>query len=416
MIRHQVYFDVLGSMKEDTASWRSVVAGLSVLRLVDSYLDGDPGTNPAHWAQLHAVRSTIESVNEGDPVRGALANIVDEISTRRTLDDTICRSLLSYGRVLDYGASWGLAIDVFSTVAKVVKPERNGRLAVEANIAIGGSARRNGDWEISARAYSQAAFIADTLGDRSGVLTVQVGIANTYLAKGNLPQAQTILDDVLTQARDQELKEVESVALHSRATLAHKRGEYAEGVKLAYEALNLTTNPSARDLVLGDVAAALSGLGIFDSARDAYLILEATTQVQWVRGQATINLMEIAAREGMEQEFDRLYSELASAKLSPMHRADFLLYRGEGLALFGRGDAAEETLRDASAFASANEFHQIAFAAENALTTLRVNRARGGSFTPAPNSKVKIDHDLGIVVEGLAQLREAASAASPERG
>ena len=38
-----------------------------------------------------------------------------------------------------------------------------------------------------------------------GVLTVQVGIANTYLAKGNLPQAETILDDVIVQARDQEL-------------------------------------------------------------------------------------------------------------------------------------------------------------------------------------------------------------------
>ncbi|HWL40503.1 MAG TPA: hypothetical protein VNO75_09710, partial [Gemmatimonadaceae bacterium] len=293
MIRHQVYFDVLGSMKEDTASWRSVVAGLSVLRLVDSYVEGNPEANPGHWAQLHAVRTTIELVSEGDPVRGALMNILEEVSERRRLDDTVCRALLSYGRVLDYAASWGLAVDVFSTVAKIVRPEKNARLAVDAHIAAGGSARRNGDWEASARAYSQAAYIADTLGDRVGVLTVQVGIANTYLAKGNLPQAQTILDDVLTQARDQELPEVASVALHSRATLAHKRGEYAEGVKLAYEALNLTTNPSTRDVVLGDVAAALSGLGMFESARDAYLVLEVTTQVQWVRAQANINLMEI---------------------------------------------------------------------------------------------------------------------------
>ncbi len=416
MIRHQVYFDVLGSMKEDTASWRSVVAGLSVLRLVDSYIDGDPGNNPAHWAQLHAVRTTIESISEGDPVRGALLYILEEVAERRTVDDTVCRGLMSYGRALDYAASWGLAIDVFSTVARLVKPASNPRLAVEANIAIGGSARRNGDWDTSARAYSQAAYIADTLGDRPGVLTVQVGIANTYMAKGNLPQAQTILDDVLMQARDQEFREVEAVALHSRASLAHKREEYADGVKLAYEALSLTTNPSTRDVVLGDVAAALSGLGMFDSARDAYLILEATTQVQWVRSQATINLMEIAAREGMEQAFDAYYSQLAIANLGPMHRADFLLFRGEGLAMFGRCEAAEETLREAYAYASANEFHQIAFAAEKALTALRVDRARGGASVSRPRQVGVPDFDLGFVVDGLAQLREAAFAASPKQG
>ena len=39
MIRHQVYFDTLGSMKEDSASWRSVFAGLSVLRLVGDGAD-----------------------------------------------------------------------------------------------------------------------------------------------------------------------------------------------------------------------------------------------------------------------------------------------------------------------------------------------------------------------------------------
>jgi hypothetical protein len=140
-----------------------------------------------------------------------------------------------------------------------------------------------------------------------------------------------------------------------------------------------------------------------------------TTQVQWVRAQANINLMEIAAREGMEEEFDRLYSELASATLSPMHRADFLLFRGEGLGLFGRLDAAEETLRDAVAFASANEFHQIAFAAENALTALRVNRARGGASVPVRDSAVTIDHELEMVTKGLTQLREAAFAASPNQ-
>src|SRR4051812_45021929 len=158
MIRHQVYFDTLGSMQEDCASWRSVFAGLSVLRLVDSYVETGASIDPANWAQLHSVRAAIEQLHEGDPVRGVLTSVLEETTRRATIDEVVCGSLLAYGRVLDYEASWGLATDVFSTVAKLARPERSPKLAVEANLLVGGAARRSGDWEISARAYSQAAY------------------------------------------------------------------------------------------------------------------------------------------------------------------------------------------------------------------------------------------------------------------
>jgi len=291
MIRHQAYFDTLGSMQEDSASWCAIFAGLSVLRLVDAYADTGSSIDPANWAQLHSVRAAIERVSEGDTVRGALTTVLEEVTNRRSIDETVCRSLMAYGRTLDYAAAWGLAIDVFSTVAKLARPEKNAKLAVEAQVAVGGAARRNGDWDTSARAYSQAAYIADTVGDRQGVLTVQVGIANTYMAKGNLPQAQTILDDVLVQARDQELAEVQAIALHSRAALSHHKGDTSEGIKLAHEALSLTTNPTERDVVLDDIAAMFTELGLRDAARDTHLVLAATAQSKMVRGTATINLM-----------------------------------------------------------------------------------------------------------------------------
>ena len=291
MIRHQVYFDTLGSMREDSPSWRSVFAGLSVLRLIDSYVETGASVDPANWAQLHSVRSAIEQVAEGDPVRGVLTTVLEEASKRGTIDDVVCGSLLQYGRALDYEASWGLATDVFSTVAKLARPEKSPKLAVEANILVGGSARRNGDWEVSARAYSQAAYIADTLGDREGVLTVQVGIANTYFAKGNLPQARTILDDVIVQSQDRYLPDVLGIALHSRAALATRQGNHAEGLKLAYEALGHTRKPVERDAVLEDIGAMFTSLGRREAARDAHLILASTAQKKIVRWSASLNLM-----------------------------------------------------------------------------------------------------------------------------
>jgi tetratricopeptide (TPR) repeat protein len=409
MIRHQVYFDTLGSMQEDSASWCAVFAGLSVLRLVDAYTDTGSSIDPANWAQLHSVRSAIEQVGEGDTVRGALTCVLEEVTNRRAIDETVCRSLIAYGRILDYAADWGLAIDVFSTVAKMSRPEKNAKLAVEAHVAVGGAARRNGDWDTSARAYSQAAYIADTLGDRQGVLTVQVGIANTYMAKGNLPQAQTILDDVLVQARDQEFPQVQAIALHSRASLAARKGDHAEGIKLAHEALNLTTSPTERDFVLGDIGAMFTELGLRGAARDSHLILAATSQSKMVRGTATINLMELASLDDMPEAFDSYARELAQSQLGPWLRAHYLLFLGEGMNRLGRREASEKALSEAISFAEANQIHQVSFNAQSALSAIRSTARPSKAFVAPP---AWVPEEVTTVVRAMSELRKTAVAAT----
>lgn len=406
MIRHQVYFDTLGSLREDSGSWRAVFAGLSVLRLVDTYVDLSPEGTPPNWAQLHSVRAAVDDIHEGDPVRGVLGCVIDEMTTRSAVDDTVCAGLLSYGRALDYEASWGLAADVFATVARVAKPEKNPRLAVEANIAVGGAARRNGDWEVSARAYSQAAYVADALGDRKGVLMVQVGIANTYMAKGNLPQAKEILEDVVMQSRDQGLSEVEGFALHSRAALAQRFGDKADVVKLAHEALTLTTAPSARDAVLEDLAVGFFELGMNDAARDAHLILAATAQAKTVRWQATINLMEMASFERMESEFTTYAAELRHAPMGPWLKSYFLLYLGEGLERFGRSDEAAQVLAEAIDFSALNQIHPATFKAESALVALRAANRR----TVATPSFYQPTEEVLAAAHTISHLREAVLA------
>jgi len=144
----------------------------------------DPQPGPANWAQLHAVRTAIEEMSEGDAVRGVLTCVLEEITTRSKVDDTVCAALMGYGRALDYEANWAWPPTFSRLWQSLMKPERNARLAVEANVAVGGTARRNGGLGDVARAYSQAAYIADHFRRSPGVLTVQVGIANTYLRQG----------------------------------------------------------------------------------------------------------------------------------------------------------------------------------------------------------------------------------------
>ncbi len=404
MIRHQVYFDTLGSIKEDSATWRSAFAGLSVLRLVDSYADAGGVADPGGWAQIHNVRTAIEAVSEGDPIRGVLTTVLEELTRGAGIDETVCAALLAYGRALDYEASWGLATDVFTTVTKLSRPEKNPKLAIESQIALGGAARRNGDWEVSGRAYSQAAYVADAIGDCQGVLTVQVGIANTYLAKGNLPQAQSILDDVIVQSRDMALPEVEGMALHSRSSLAQQKGEKADTVKYAHEALELTKRPSERDRILADLAVGFSLIGLRDAARDAQLILAATAQTKWVRWQATVNLMEIAAEDGMADAFDSYAAELRKAPLGPWLKSHFLLFLGEGLEQFGRYEAAEQVLCEAVDYSNANQIFSVNFRAEESLNLVR---SRSRRQPPAPIF-AQLPHEVLAAAHAVSELRKAA--------
>ena len=408
MIRHQAYFDTLGMLKEDSASWRSVFAGLSVLRLVDSYVEDRASIDPSNWAQLHNVRAAIEDVGEGDPVRAVLIAVLEEATNRATIDEVVCASLLAYGRVLTYEANWSLATDVYATVAKIARPNKNPGLAIEANVAVGGSARRDGDWETSARAYSQAAYIADTVGDRRGILKVQLGIAHTYMARGNLPQAQTILEDVIVQSADERMTEIHAEALHSRAALAQRKGEFAEGIKLAYDALNLTTNPLDRDFVLEDLAALFTEIGLRDAARDTHLVVAATTQSRHVRATATVNLMELASIDQMPEAFDAYARELANIPLGPWLRSHYLLFLGEGMNRLGRTDAAKEALHEAIAFADANQLHQVSFQAQTAMSAVKASQ-KTKEFTPPP---AWLPEEVGSVVRAVSELRKTTVAAA----
>jgi tetratricopeptide (TPR) repeat protein len=227
--------------------------------------------------------------------------------------------------------------------------------------------------------------------------------------KGNLPQAQTILDDVLVQARDQELPEVQAVALHSRAALAAYKGDHSEGIKLAHEAFSLTTNPTARDSILDDMAAMFTMLGLHDAARDTHLVLAATAQSKIVCGQATINLMELAGMDDMPDAFDNYARQLAQTALTPWYRAHYLLYLGEGMSRLGRLDAAEDSLKEAIRFADANLIHQVSFKAQSALEAIRRVPPSTKPFIAPPTW---VPEEVSAVVRAMSDLRKTAVAAA----
>jgi hypothetical protein len=225
-----------------------------------------------------------------------------------------------------------------------------------------------------------------------------------------LPEAKVVLDEVIAEAESSRLEGVSGLALHGRATLAHLEKKYADAVKLAYLALEKTTNFAIKDTITADIAAGFLGLGMHQAARDANLVLSITSRYPWVRSQASINLMELAASDHMNEAFDGYAKKLMNAALDPRLRSYFLLYYGLGCVQLGRFDEGLKYMAEARDFATSHKIHQVAFDAEQAL-------ASAGKKTPQVQTSTEAwseftQSDVRHVAAVFADLRESALSSS----
>ncbi len=405
MLPHLAYFDILAGADDRMPVWAPTLAGLAVLDFVDA-ARMDQSIIDADWTGMKAVSDTVSALREGSPLRRPMLTVLERLRDGGPDWSSVNQALFAYGRALDLEGHWALAADVFGMVADLAREHRDAALAIDATTALGGAARRSGDWDRSAESYATAAHLADALGDKASGLTVQVGNANTHIARGNLPAAKMVLDEVIAEAGRSGLDGVQALAYHARATVAHHQGEYADTVNLAYKALAKASNPVAKDAIQADIAAAFMELGLHDAARDSYLIVSATSRQQWVRWQATINLMELAAIDGMESAFDSYAKQLKNAALDPRLRAYFLLYYGKGAVSFGRETEGLASIREAQDFAAENKIHQVAHEAAQAL------QETGRKLRSTPVAPVELPHDVREVAEAMSHLRDLALASA----
>ena len=403
MIGHFAFFETLGGLDDKTPEWTSVFAGLSVMRLLDVAIGSESAASD--WSDLHTTRTVAENIGSGDPARAILLRILDRLSNWAGLSAELGSDLMSYGRALDLEARWTLAADVFRWIADKF-PERDfSRPVIEASIALGSAARSAGDWETSARAYARAEHLAATVGDRGLALTAQIGMAGSHMSRGNLPAAESELEQVLGEAQRAGLENVQALALHARASVAHSRADYQQAAHFAYRSLELTTNRAARERILADIAAAYAGLGMRATAHDGYSIVAITSPHQWVRWQATLNLMELSIDEGDRPGFDGYMNQLESSALDVRLRAYFLLLAANGMRRFETGDALA-AFTAAREFAEAHHLNQIAFQVDEAMNR-RVPISRADEHA---GQRTESSSELTRIAEVLGHLRNSLPA------
>lgn len=401
MLRHLAFFEELGAMDEADSDWRSVSAGLVLMRLLDRWMLEGSDSLDAH--SVSGVRAAIGEISDNTPLRRILSSIVDAMTCTGGVEmHSVTPRLMAYGQALEYESKLALAADVYRTIVAHANPIDDWDLAIPAHNRLGATLLQLGQLESAAAAYDEAGRVAANANDMMGVLRSQVGRAKVCIALGNIPQAEAELDDAILRAEQPGLEDIRSRALHDRAHVAALRGHYEGTIRYAYQALELSTSRRERDRILGDIAAGFSDLGLLSVARDAYLVLVATAQEQYVRWMSELNLLEIVAREGSEPQFDKYRRSLEGEEFTPQLRVIYLLHVGRGYDLLGRSNEGVPYLERAARLADEFKFNQLSFEAERALAECRKRVAQRPAQKPVavPESI----RDVVYVIEDMRRL------------
>ena len=404
-MRHLPFFTELAAIESEDPSWRSVTAGLVVLRLVDSWIEEGASVVAADSWGVRSVRAAIEDMPTGVPARTILMGVVEALTSSHGGDlHAVAPRLMAYARSLDLDASWSLSADVYETVIAHAHPIEDSDVAINALLRRAHCLRELGDLPSAMEVYATASQVARANNDMMSDLRARIGEAKILATKGNLPAADTILEQAEVEAESLELPEVRSIASHDRSFIAHLRGQYDAAVRFAYDAMRNCANERERDRILNDLAGSFFMLGLKSAAQDAFLILASTATEQYMRWAASINLMELAADQGVSIQFERYRQQLSGEKLPPRLQAQFELFVGQGYQSFGEYDTARPWLERAVSTSSAHSYNQLVFAAEESLAR------KPQRVTPDRSTPFEVASDVSEIAEQLREMRELAGA------
>ena len=373
MLRHAVFFETLASTRDETSpEWKSVVAGLLVLRLVDDWLDFGMQVVTTDITGLRAVQQAVAEVPLGDPARAVLLGILETLNSAEVADlELVAARLIAYARSLHFNEKWALAQDVLESLADRAGSAQCDDMYINALMQLGYVHRMTSNWQQALASYDKAEAHASAAGIERQRLRAQLGRAKINTDRGNLPAALATITSVIDAAERLNLDEVLAIALHDRTFLALHRDEFPEAVLYGYRALQLTSDSSTKEVILTNIAAGFFGLGHLEAAREAFTIVSLTAQAQIIRWTAEINLLELASCESDEATFRRIAIGMEEAALPPRMAANYQKILGEGWQRLGYPEDAEVAFKTVIDIAQAHQLNQLIIAAEASLATLK---------------------------------------------
>jgi tetratricopeptide (TPR) repeat protein len=394
-LKHLAFFEKLVDVAEETPTYRGAIAGLLTLRLIDHWVLAGAVMVEPESASVRAVRQAIMAIAANDPQREVLLGVVNTMQTLREVDmQPLLPRMFAYAGMLEKRGMLGLAEDVYRSIVRLGSDVYDGDLIIDSNMRLGYCLRVQGALADAEAAYTTAGAIAKRLREPSGLFRSQIGLANVAAARGNLPLADEMLEEIVSASRSAGLRDVSALALHDHSVVARKRNDFDRAVCLCYSALQLTLSERHRERILGDLGVCFLAMGHHEAARDALLVQEATAVSPEMRTLAVLNLMSLAGRECDATQFNRYRNALSNVSLAPDVRTDFLIESARGLRNLGDAQQARMLLEEALVSAREHEFHRAVFEAEEMIAAMQTGPAESSGRTPsvlsAPAAQVQL--------------------------
>lgn len=405
---HAPFFESLAALSDESSlEWRRLSAGVVCLRLIDAaFAAGWARTDAQH---TRAAWRLLGALDASDRVRGVLASLLRVLEPDANGGAlTVRPRLMAYGRVLEMDSGWSLAGDVYAMVVRLCGPTREAADAQDAAAAwirLGECRRQEARWDEAHGAFAAAIDHAAGVGNLAAELRARCLDATVTSERGNLPRADAQLRRAARAARAAGLADAYGLAMHGRAHVAYQRRRFESAVRFAFRALRMLRDPLARDRALADVATSFAELGVRDAARDAHLILVATTQDPLVRGAALVNLMELAAIDRMEPLFEQYRRQLAAEALPPRLGGYYHYFAGRGAWQFGRVALARTEYARAAELSAVHGLAQLGFEVEEAVRSL-------GAAPETPRAARAPSTRTAPVARALGRMRAELSGAA----
>jgi tetratricopeptide (TPR) repeat protein len=279
-----------------------------------------------------------------------LLTIVNTMQMLRQVDlIPVLPRVYAFAQLLErHHGKLALAGDAFESVIRLADPEFDAEVVMDAYDRLSFCQRKLGALDSARETSATLVKIATRQKDHARVLRGKIGIGLVAMFRGNLSEADSQFVSVAVEAQRRDLNREYAAAMHNRAVVASRGGNAADAVVLAHQALKHTSEPVARDRVLGDLAAFLVKLEQYDAAIDALRILEITAVSDEPRQVSKAILLTAAARSGNRELFETTRQELASVTFAVETHVNLMVETAKGLRLFGELDEADRLLATAS--------------------------------------------------------------------
>jgi tetratricopeptide (TPR) repeat protein len=366
--------------QEQDNSARLAMGAYLVARLVDKLLALSPDSEGAEgfsW-QLEAVRRHVSELPADSPETAHLTGVVSAIILDGLPTANLWKSLTAYAYFLEHESRLEESLEALTLAVRSHGTRLGAADFLPYALLAGRLNRLLARWDPAIVCYQAALEAATGTGDLDRALRARLGRAHVDRARGNLPRARKEIEEVISEAAESGLPDVQSDAHQDLGVVLMLQGARAESLQATYNAFQLSQDPLSRMRILGDLGYALNESGYYSAARVALEIVANSDSSYLVKLNAILELMDLESAVGNRVAFERRRQQARelSVRMTPSMTVDYRYKTAVGLARFDQLERAREIAGEALALAEQHRLNEWYFRVERMLQELESTATR----------------------------------------